>query len=473
MRCSLARWANAGAALARAAAAVVCVALLSACGPKLELPPATLAETRAIDPEVLALVQRKVDSVAGAPGDARAHASLGLVYTANGLWDAAQRSFSNAERLDPANPWWRFHHAHALREAGETERAFAMLEGVVRELPNEACVLQRWAQAKLELGDNSAARSGFERALALLPEHPDLLAGLAAVDVAEERWPSALDQSQRALRKDPSAKFARYQAGMALRGLGRAAEAERELAQGLGARPRWIENPATPELVQYRVSYVSQVEDATTLMLQGRHALALPILERVHAKRPDDVEVMGNIAACLQETGQAAKAVEILQRALVIAPDAFATHLNLADAYLRLNRPEDADGHAKRACELAPELGRAHLMRGRVLSVRGQYDLAYPALRESLRLDANNPIVYVALFETSARLGRQDEALAWCRRAVEVDPTYFPARVNLAYMLLKTKDLAGARAVIGELERLAPTHERVQALRSELEALGR
>ncbi|MBI5362934.1 MAG: tetratricopeptide repeat protein [Planctomycetes bacterium] len=457
----------------RSLAGCAALALFAACAPKLELAPVVLADTRSIDPEVLELVRVKVEAATRSRGDARAHGVLGLVYSANGLWEAAEGSLANATRLAPDDPWWRVQHAIALREAGDGARAKTELAEVARALPSEAGVQQRLAQWLLEEGDVAGARAGFERALALVPDQPDLLVGLAGAFVAREDWKTGFDLAARALRRDPSAKSAHYQAGLALRGLGRAAEAERELALGLGAKPRWIDDPSSREAREFRVSFVAQVGDATDLMLQGKHALALPILERVLAKRPDDVNVLGNAAACLQETGNPARGLELLKRALVLDDQAFATHLNLVDAYVRLKQLDDAERHAVRSCQLAPELGRAHLARARVLMLKDQFEPAYLALRESARLDANNPTVYVALVEACAKLMRADEARAWCQRAVELDPLHLPSRVNLAYMTLVAGDLDAAKAQVDELVRIAPENERVQALKRELEARGR
>ncbi|MBK7874615.1 MAG: tetratricopeptide repeat protein [Planctomycetes bacterium] len=473
--------ASAGPRCATQRASARCVAVFLAClagaalgcshGP--ERAPFVLTDASSVDPEVLELLRQKVDAVRAAPGDAALHGALGLVYSANGLWEGAERSLTNAAELDAANPLWRFYRALALREAGDAAGAKALLVQVARELPSVAGVHQRLGQWCVEEGDLATAKIALERALVLAPDQPDVLIGLANLRIAAEEWQPGLDLAQRALKKDPTLKAARYAAGLALRGLGREKEAAVELASGMGGKLRWIDDPYSAEVRGYRVSYVSQVADATSRMLAGRHAEALPILERVAKKRPNDVDVLGNLAACHQETGNPARAVEILKRALELDPKAFATHLNLADAYLRLQRVEDALPHALKACELAPDLGRAHLMRARALMLRGELEPAYQALRESVKLDANNPTTYVALFEACARLNRVDEARAWCQRSVDLDPTFLPARVNLAHMLIVTGDLAAARVQIDELYRLAPQNERVLAMKRELEARGR
>lgn len=447
--------------------------LSSSCAKPAGHAPVELTDAASVDPEVLALVRSKVEFVRAAPADARRHGSLGLVYSANDLWSVAQGEFAIAAELEPRNALWRYHRAIALREAGDVEAARALLAGAAAELPNVAGVQQRLGSWALELGDHATAEAALQRALASMPEQPDVLVGLANVRIAREDWAGALEYAQRALKKEPGFKPARYASGLALRGLGRGAEAESELTAGVGSKLRWIEDPLGAEERSYRVNYVAQFADASQRMLAGQHATALPTFERLAKKRPDDVDVLGNLAACLQETGNPTRAVEVLLHALELDPKAFATHLNLSDAYLRLGRVEDGLKHSQRACELAPDLGRAHLARARALMLHGDLEPAYQALRESARLDPNNPTTYVALFEVCTRLKRGGEALAWCRRSVELAPSHVPSRVNLAQGLLSSGDLDGARAQIAELLRLAPQNERVLALKRELEARTR
>lgn len=462
-----ARWTLFARCLALGIAALACAPSPTPKSAPLE--PVALVDTRDLDAEVLELAKRKLEEARRAPQDARAHGALGLVYSANGLWDAAERSLGNAAQLDPAQALWRYYRALALREAGRTEEACVMLEQVARDLPASAAVLQRLGEWRLDRGDTQGARDVLTRVLAQSPDQPELLVAVAGVDLAEERWQAACDACQRALRKDPRDKLAHYRLGLALRGLGRNAEAERELSQGVNATSRWINDPFSAEFASYKVNYVSQLADATRLMLANQHAQALPIVERVHKKRPDDVIVINNLAACLQETGNAARAVELLERAAQLAEREFATYLNLADAYMRLSRLDDAQRAADKAVEIAPALGRAYLTRARVLALRERFEEAYQALTQSIKLEPANASTPLALSEVCSRLKRFDEAGAWAQKALQADPSSVPARMNVVALALRRGALEEAAAHMQELTLLAPRDERVAALRKELE----
>lgn len=444
-------------------------AVATSCAERLAFEPVEATNVGELDPEVLELVRAKVAVARASPSDARAHGSLGLAYWSNGIWEAAERSLDRAARLEPSNAMWRYYRATALRETGASEASLALLAEVARELPGDPAVQQRYAAWLVESGDLEGARAALERALAKAPERAELLVALANVAIAREDWSTAADLARRALRADPEMRVARYSLGIALRGLGRAEESARELKIGMGARHRWLPDAYVPETASYRVNYVAQMADASELMLAGKHAQALPILERVAKKRPRDVGALSNLAACLQETGNPTRARELLLFALEVDEREVATHLNLVDACLRLQKLDEAAKHADRAVELVPDLGRAHLTRARVLATRGAFEDAYAALKTSHKLDANNAMTAFALAEVCAQLRREPEARAWCAKAVEMDPASVPARVNLAVLTLRAGEVADARRQVEELKRMAPENERVLALARELE----
>lgn len=436
--------------------------------------PVALSDARSLDPEVLALTRRKYDEALRAPASARAHGSLGLAFAANWIWDAAERSFDHAARLEPANALWRYHRALALREAGRADAAFALLEQAARELPREPALHQRLGEWQLERGDAPAARASYARALACVePDQPELLVALASVDLAEERWAEAAEKCRRALAKDPGSKLAHHELGRAWSALGRAEQAQRELEAGVGAQPRHLRDPLTEELRSYKVNYVSQIAEATRLMGEGKHAEALPIVTRVVAKRPDDLNALNNLATCLQETGDARRALEVLERAQALDPKDSGVQLNLSDAHLRLGALEPAQRAADRAVELSPELGRAHLARGRALLARGKLEEAYAALSRSLQLEPRNWVALISISELCLRRKRLDEARGWLARLGEVDPGNIPARTNLALLLIQAGSIDEAARRVLELARLAPNDPRVLTLQDELRKLGR
>lgn len=443
-----------------------------ACQKAPDLPPVVLSEPRGLDAEVLELIAKKVAAVSAAPADASAHASLGLVYEANGIWDLGAASFAQAAQLDSKQALYRYHEALCLREAGETDKALATMRAAAGELVNQPGVQQRMGQWLLDLGELDAAKSAFERALARMPDQSDVLAGLASIEVEQQRWNEAQTLAKRALKVDPSNRVARYAIGMALRGLGREEEARTQLSAGQGAKPRWIEEPLTRELLSYRLTTSGMTEDASAAAAGGNHGRAVELYSQLARRNPGDATLRNNWAASLIELGRFDEAERVLKETLELDSKLFAVHLNLCDLYTRQNRLDQALPYGEQAVALGGDVGRTHLALARVLALKGDYARAYSELERSVQLDARNPQAYIALSETAARLRRFPEARTWCRKVLELEPGHVPTRVNLALLSIQENDLEEAKRQLLECEKQAPELPKVKAIREELKRRG-
>src|SRR5262249_9192009 len=83
--------------------------------------------------------------------------------------------------------------------------------------------------------------------------------------------------------------------------------------------------------------------------------------------------------------------------------------------------------------------------------------LSVPAVAEQVRKDSfRSPPWHVRLGDEALVAGRLDEAETAYREALKRDPRYVPALKQLAQVLLRKKDAAGALASFGEIVRLDP-----------------
>ena len=449
---------------------VLCLTLLlaAACREKLRFDPVLPGEPGSIDSEVLALAQEKIEAVRTDPSNARRHGTLGLVYEANGLHAAAEKCFEHASRLDPKEPLWRYHRSISLREIGRTDEADVLLGASAAELGDVPGVQHRLGLALLDSGDLAGALAAFRRAQAGNPDQPEVLVGIAAVHLAREDPAAAVPLLERALAADPGYKQAHYLLGLAFRGLSRESEAADQLALGVDAQTRLLDDPLSAELGTYLVNSVGQFAQASQLFASGQYAASLALCERILRKDPDDKNVLIKAGAAAVELARYDRALELLGRALALDEGEYRVHTNLAECYLRAQKLDEAMHHVDRALELAPETARSHTVRARILATRGRLPEAYEELKTAVELNARNTMTYVALSEVCAQLGRTAEALTWCRSAVRLDPSYLPSRFNLAILTLRSGDVDGAAAMITELDRLAPNHPRLAFLKADL-----
>jgi TolB-like protein/DNA-binding winged helix-turn-helix (wHTH) protein/Tfp pilus assembly protein PilF len=107
-------------------------------------------------------------------------------------------------------------------------------------------------------------------------------------------------------------------------------------------------------------------------------------------------------------------------------------YVGLADAYETLGSPfigaptyetrPKAIHAARKALDLDPGLAEAHALLGTVLKNQFQWADAEAEYNQALALSPNNSFAYLEYADWLASHGRLDEALAWSRRARELDP---------------------------------------------------
>jgi TolB-like protein/tetratricopeptide (TPR) repeat protein/DNA-binding winged helix-turn-helix (wHTH) protein len=107
-------------------------------------------------------------------------------------------------------------------------------------------------------------------------------------------------------------------------------------------------------------------------------------------------------------------------------------YVGLADAYETLGSPfigaptnetrPKAIHALRKALDLDPGLAEAHALLGTVLKNQFQWADAEAEYKQALALSPNNSFAYLEYADWLASHGRLDEALAWSRRARELDP---------------------------------------------------
>jgi adenylate cyclase len=152
------------------------------------------------------------------------------------------------------------------------------------------------------------------------------------------------------------------------------------------------------------------------------------------------------------------RAIEYYQRALAVDPSFALAHANMAIAYTEMSdggmmsaavaRPRAAEA-ASAALRLDPDLSAAHTAAGYIKSL-WEFDWvgAEVAFRKAIELSPSNSDAYDFYARMCSALGRFDEAVELARRAQELDP--LTHRTDVTNMLLRA-----GRYEEAELERAA------------------
>ena len=134
-----------------------------------------------------------------------------------------------------------------------------------------------------------------------------------------------------------------------------------------------------------------------------------------------------------------------LTRALSSVPDHGRGHMTLGYVYIYTKRAAEGIAEGGRALALDRNLAAAHAFIGLGKIFIGRAEETEMHIGEALRLSARDTMVYTWLHIAGVAknyLGRYEEAVAWFRRAIEVNRNF-----SLTYF-----QLAAALAQLGRLE---------------------
>jgi tetratricopeptide (TPR) repeat protein len=93
---------------------------------------------------------------------------------------------------------------------------------------------------------------------------------------------------------------------------------------------------------------------------RGQPEIAVGLIERGLAQRPDDAGFLLNLGVAQQALGRAADATESFRKAVERKPDFAEAHNNLANVLHLQGKTDEAVGHWRRALELRPDYAEAH-----------------------------------------------------------------------------------------------------------------
>ena len=414
------------------------------------------------EPAVADEIRSRRQAVDDNPEDAALWGQLGTTYEVHEYREHARACFSRALELDPTLTRWRYDRAVLTASMGDTSAAEDDLRRVVAEVADYAPAQEGLGLILLERNAFAEARTCFDRVIQLRPEEAAGYVHIAKVAFALERFEEALEVVSQALGIDPKLPEAHYLQGRIFQELGRAKEAEAALARGHNAAPARIVDPWRMLAVRSRVTQSAQHGRALAAMQSGDLDTAARMLEEVLVHKPNDVDVLNNIAIVYLRQGRTSKARRHLQRARTLMPEHTMTYTNLSAVLLRQGKTAEAMRAAQQAVDLAPGNGRARLALALAQARQEQFDAALESFRRAASLDARDPATHTGVGEMLVRLQRSDEAMDAFHRVIALDPTSVRAHYNLGILLIRAERVAEGREVLLEAQRLDPNNQRIR-----------
>jgi predicted O-linked N-acetylglucosamine transferase (SPINDLY family) len=235
----------------------------------------------------------------------------------------------------------KFQDALKAFEKGDDRRAGSLLAEVSKVFPDEPDVCHLHGLVLLRSGRAEAAVPKLEKAAASKRDAElwNALGGALRRAGAAERAVHVYGELMNWAGPSPRVLFNR---AVAYRDLGRVEEEIAGYLEALEIDPRFDD---------------ARFNLGQAFKAQGRHDEALRCFKEIHARSPEDPEVLNSMGVtCLEMQGQGmADAARYLQHAADAAPDYPRTFANLARLYAESGRPDDAVAASRRALALGVE----------------------------------------------------------------------------------------------------------------------
>ena len=152
-----------------------------------------------------------------------------------------------------------------------------------------------------------------------------------------------------------------------------------------------------------------------------------------------------------------AKCTELLQKAIELDSANAEIYGMLSWIYAIEGKHDQAVAKAERAVVLNPNSANAHAFLGQALRFAGRYEESIPEYNKAIRLNPISPPFYFFGLGTSySSVGQHDEAIKWCKKAVELAPDSFLVHLFMAEVYSRAGRQMEARAQAAEVLRINP-----------------
>ncbi len=364
----------------------------------------------------------------------------------------------------------------ALLETGQTLNAREIVSSSLFRAPDDVDLLVQAGEVELQAGDLPSARAYFQRAMNLDPKSASAHTGLAASRLAKGETDRAVADLEAAVALDSRA----YRADvlLVLTNLQRARYDE-ALKAVETLEKKQPSNPLTYNLkgsiylaeqdlsnarkyfgqaLELRPTYLPAAENLAQLyIVDKKPKLARKLLEDILATDEDNVDVLLALAKLAPRMGASAREQEKwLERARAASPGMVRPALILARIYSDAGRPDKAlevlmgaQANERTSFELLDALGGAQL-------AAGEKQKALATYARLASLQPKSAAVHYRLASAQALNDDPLSAARSLRRALELQPDYYDAKLALVGVEIRNKRYVEATSIARQLQKQDP-----------------
>jgi tetratricopeptide (TPR) repeat protein len=435
--------------------------------PPPEIP--TPADLDQLQPQLRAYLSKLVETTHAAPRDARSHATLGIAYAANQLWQEARGCFENAARLNPNEPLAHLYVGVATEELGNYPEALRLYRELSSRFPEFPQVYFRIGRLSLQLAALDEAQKAFARLTELAPGEWRGHAGLGEVALRRGDYAAAAVHLEKAVALDPQSGNAHSLLGLAYRGLGRHEDAQFELARGVDSQTYPMPDAWGDTAHEHMRLVQDQLEMANRHLTEGATDRAITLLATAATYNPTNLALLNALSIALHRAERPAEAQIVLNQ-LFTQNDSYLPALITASLVAQaLDQPRESLAFAQRAVQLSPDNAHAHVALANVLLSAERDAEALEALRIASTLDPKNADLHLQIGDVLLlNLNEPGPALEHYRTACNLDPTLVSAQIRLTRMLIEQGDAIEARRALTVIRKLDPDNPALPILEQQL-----
>ncbi|MCP4202746.1 MAG: tetratricopeptide repeat protein, partial [bacterium] len=401
--------------------------LLVAAGPREEtsVPYPELGSAEPLVREALLSARDRHDAlVAGGTADAAAlaesYGTLGELYHAYDLVEAAEAAYAGALRLVPREHSWLYLLGFLQQTEGRREESVETLRKALTVEAEDIPTLLRLADQELELGQVDSAERSYRRVLELQPSAAAALQGLGRVETVRGRHEASVAAYEQALAVAPYASRLHFLAAMAYRRTGDLERAQYHF--GLqGPVEVGFDDPLAVRMQARATGSAATRLRGFMAQSAGSPEQAITAYRRAVAADPNSSEARRALAGALRQTGDLAAAIEQYRDLLRIDSNPAAAHFALGGVLQESGAPDEALTHFKAAVEIEPEYRMFRFRLAGALAEAGDVIGAETQFRRLIELDGRDVSARLRLGELLAETGRDSEALEHFRTVIGSD----------------------------------------------------
>lgn len=251
--------------------------------------------------------------------------------------------------------------------------------------------------------------------------------------MAEGKYEEAAEQFRRGLAEQPNQANLLVNLGLALRMLGRSADAREPFEQAMGF-------PVARRAAGHQLAQIAM--EASDL------AGAETYLRTILAEEPGASEVRNTLGLVLEKQGKEAAAEAEYLQASEADPNAAQPRSNLGNLAKQRERLDEAEAWYLKAIEADPYFMGAYNNLALVYQERGRLDQAIDLYARALAKSPDNAVVMNNLGSLYYARGELDEAESLWTKSSKADPKYPSPLNNLGGLALGAGDLARAESLL-------------------------